>query len=66
MLHEFEAVIVGAGGSGLFAALEASKKARTAVLSKLYPIRSHTGAAQGGISAALGASRASTDATAVP
>jgi succinate dehydrogenase / fumarate reductase flavoprotein subunit len=54
VLHEFEAVIVGAGGSGLFAALEASKKARTAVLSKLYPIRSHTGAAQGGISAALG------------
>ncbi len=54
MEHEFEAVIVGAGGSGLFAALEASKKARTAVLSKLYPIRSHTGAAQGGISAALG------------
>jgi succinate dehydrogenase / fumarate reductase flavoprotein subunit len=52
--HEFEAVIIGAGGSGLFAALEASKQARTAVLSKLYPIRSHTGAAQGGISAALG------------
>jgi succinate dehydrogenase flavoprotein subunit len=54
VVHEFEAVIVGAGGSGLFAALEASKKARTAVISKLYPIRSHTGAAQGGISAALG------------
>ena len=54
MEHEFEAVIIGAGGSGLFAALEASKQARTAVLSKLYPIRSHTGAAQGGISAALG------------
>ncbi len=54
MVHEFEAVIVGAGGSGLFAALEAGKKARTAVISKLYPIRSHTGAAQGGISAALG------------
>ncbi len=54
MVHEFEAVIVGAGGSGLFAALEASKQARTAVISKLYPIRSHTGAAQGGISAALG------------
>ncbi len=54
MVHEFDAVIVGAGGSGLFSALEASKKARTAVISKLYPIRSHTGAAQGGISAALG------------
>ena len=52
--HEFDAVIVGAGGSGLYAALEASKKARTAVVSKLYPTRSHTGAAQGGIGAALG------------
>lgn len=52
--HSFEAVIVGAGGSGLYAALEASQKAKTAVVSKLYPIRSHTGAAQGGISAALG------------
>ena len=54
MIHEFEAVIVGAGGAGLYAALEAGKTAKTAVLSKLYPIRSHTGAAQGGISAALG------------
>lgn len=54
LIHEFEAVIVGAGGAGLYAALEASKKAKTAVLSKLYPIRSHTGAAQGGIGAALG------------
>jgi succinate dehydrogenase / fumarate reductase flavoprotein subunit len=52
--HEFDAVIVGAGGSGLYAALEASKNARTAVVSKLYPTRSHTGAAQGGIGAALG------------
>ena len=54
MIHEFEAVIIGSGGAGLYAALEVSKKAYTAVLSKLYPIRSHTGAAQGGISAALG------------
>ncbi|MBW1766552.1 MAG: succinate dehydrogenase flavoprotein subunit [Deltaproteobacteria bacterium] len=54
MIHEFEAVIIGSGGAGLYAALEASKKVYTAVLSKLYPIRSHTGAAQGGISAALG------------
>ncbi|MBS3819890.1 succinate dehydrogenase flavoprotein subunit [bacterium] len=54
MIHEYEAVIIGSGGAGLYAALEASKKAKTAVLSKLYPIRSHTGAAQGGISAALG------------
>jgi succinate dehydrogenase / fumarate reductase flavoprotein subunit len=54
LIHEFEAVIIGAGGAGLYAALEASQKAHTAVLSKLYPVRSHTGAAQGGISAALG------------
>jgi len=51
---EYDAIIVGAGGAGLYAALEASKKARTAVLTKLYPVRSHTGAAQGGIGAALG------------
>jgi succinate dehydrogenase / fumarate reductase flavoprotein subunit len=54
LIHEYEAVIVGAGGAGLYAALEASKKAKTAVISKLFPIRSHTGAAQGGIGAALG------------
>ncbi|MCG6910748.1 MAG: succinate dehydrogenase flavoprotein subunit [Deltaproteobacteria bacterium] len=54
MDHEFEAVVIGAGGAGLYAALEASKSAKTAVISKLYAIRSHTGAAQGGISAALG------------
>ena len=52
--HEYEALIVGAGGAGLYAALEASQRARTAVLSKLHPMRSHTGAAQGGIAAALG------------
>jgi succinate dehydrogenase / fumarate reductase flavoprotein subunit len=54
VIHEYDAVIVGAGGAGLYAALEASKNAKTAVLSKLYPMRSHTGAAQGGIGAALG------------
>jgi len=54
MIHKFDAVIIGSGGAGLYAALEASKSTKTAVLSKLYPIRSHTGAAQGGISAALG------------
>jgi succinate dehydrogenase / fumarate reductase flavoprotein subunit len=54
MLFEFDLVIVGAGGAGLYAALEASKTAKTAVISKLYPQRSHTGAAQGGIGAALG------------
>jgi succinate dehydrogenase / fumarate reductase flavoprotein subunit len=53
-MHAFDTIIVGSGGSGLYAALEASQRSRTAVLSKLYPIRSHTGAAQGGISAALG------------
>ncbi len=52
--HTFDVVIVGAGGAGLMAALYASRNAKTAVLSKLYPIRSHTGAAQGGIGAALG------------
>ena len=53
-MHEFEALVVGAGGAGLYAALEASRAARTAVISKLHPMRSHTGAAQGGIGAALG------------
>ena len=53
-MHQYEVVIVGAGGAGLMAALYASQGASTAVLSKLYPIRSHTGAAQGGVGAALG------------
>lgn len=52
--HTFDAVIVGAGGAGLMAALYASRQAEVAVLSKLYPTRSHTGAAQGGVGAALG------------
>lgn len=52
--HQFEVVIVGAGGAGLMAGLFASKTAKTAVLSKLHPTRSHTGTAQGGIGAALG------------
>jgi succinate dehydrogenase / fumarate reductase flavoprotein subunit len=51
--HQYDVVIVGAGGAGMRAALEASKDARTAVISKLYPTRSHTGAAQGGMAAAL-------------
>jgi succinate dehydrogenase / fumarate reductase flavoprotein subunit len=54
VIHQFDTVIVGSGGAGLYAALEASQRSKTAVLSKLYPVRSHTGAAQGGISAALG------------
>lgn len=53
--HQFDAVIVGAGGAGLYAALELSKEGvDVAVITKLYPTRSHTGAAQGGIGAALG------------
>jgi succinate dehydrogenase / fumarate reductase flavoprotein subunit len=51
--HQYDAVIVGAGGAGLRAALEAGKHVKTAVVSKLYPTRSHTGAAQGGMCAAL-------------
>ncbi|MFC7465868.1 succinate dehydrogenase flavoprotein subunit [Brachybacterium sp. GCM10030252] len=51
--HNYDVVIVGAGGAGMRAALEASKSARTAVVTKLYPTRSHTGAAQGGMCAAL-------------
>ncbi len=51
--HTFDAVIVGAGGAGLRAAIETAGKCRTAVLTKLYPTRSHTGAAQGGMCAAL-------------
>lgn len=54
MIHPFDTIIVGSGGAGLYAALAASSKTRTAVISKLYPVRSHTGAAQGGICAALG------------
>src|SRR5882762_1977437 len=51
--HQFDCVIVGAGGGGLRAALESSKRVSTAVVTKLYPTRSHTGAAQGGMCAAL-------------
>jgi succinate dehydrogenase / fumarate reductase flavoprotein subunit len=51
--HQFDVVIVGAGGAGMRAAIEAGPKARTAVITKLYPTRSHTGAAQGGMAAAL-------------
>ena len=52
--HRFETIVVGAGGAGLMAALYASQGSDTAVLTKLYPTRSHTGTAQGGIGAALG------------
>jgi succinate dehydrogenase / fumarate reductase, flavoprotein subunit len=53
-VHTYDAVVVGAGGAGLRAAIEASESVGTAVISKLYPTRSHTGAAQGGMCAALG------------
>ena len=51
--HEYDVVIVGAGGAGMRAAIEAGPHAKVAVISKLFPTRSHTGAAQGGMAAAL-------------
>src|SRR5919198_443743 len=53
-IHTYEAVIVGGGGAGLRAAIEAGDQVKTCVISKLYPTRSHTGTAQGGMCAALG------------
>jgi succinate dehydrogenase / fumarate reductase flavoprotein subunit len=53
MYQKFDVVIVGAGGAGLMAAMQLPN-ASVAVLSKVYPTRSHTGAAQGGVAAALG------------
>jgi succinate dehydrogenase / fumarate reductase flavoprotein subunit len=52
-VHRYDTIIVGAGGAGMRAALEAGQRSKTAVLTKLYPTRSHTGAAQGGMCAAL-------------
>ena len=53
--HEYDAIVVGAGGSGLRAAVGLSEAGlKTACISKVFPTRSHTAAAQGGISAALG------------
>src|SRR6476659_7390648 len=52
-VHKYDVVIVGAGGAGMRAAIESGQRARTAVLTQLYPTRSHTGAAQGGMCAAL-------------
>ena len=51
--YQYDVVIVGAGGAGMRAAIEAGPHASTAVISKLFPTRSHTGAAQGGMAAAL-------------
>ncbi len=53
MYYKFDVVIVGAGGAGLMAAMQLPN-ASVAVLTKVYPTRSHTGAAQGGVAAALG------------
>ena len=53
-VKEFDAIIVGGGLSGLRAALELSKEWKVALISKVIPVRSHSGAAQGGINAALG------------
>lgn len=53
--HTYDAVVVGAGGAGLRAAFGlVAEGFRTAVITKLFPTRSHTVAAQGGINAALG------------
>ncbi len=52
--HKFDALVIGSGLAGLRAALELSRHCRTAVVTKVYPTRSHSGAAQGGIAASLG------------
>ena len=52
-IQESDVPIIGAGRAGLYAALGVSRTAKTAILSELYPMRSHTGAAQEGIAAAL-------------
>lgn len=54
MIHKYDVLIVGAGGAGLRAAVEIPKEFSCAVLSKVFPTRSHTGTAQGGVCAALG------------
>ena len=53
-MYAQEVIIVGGGLAGLHAAIESSKYADTAIISRVHPLRSHSGAAQGGINAALG------------
>ncbi len=54
-VHEFDAVVIGAGGAGMRAALQISQSGKScALLSKVFPTRSHTVSAQGGITVALG------------
>ena len=53
--HEYDALVIGAGGAGLRATMGLAEKGyNVACVSKLFPTRSHTVAAQGGINAALG------------
>jgi succinate dehydrogenase / fumarate reductase flavoprotein subunit len=59
--HSYDVVVVGAGAAGLRAALQAAGSVRTAVVSKVHPTRSLTGAAQAGINAALGSGGDSDD-----
>ncbi|MEE9527076.1 MAG: FAD-binding protein, partial [Syntrophobacteria bacterium] len=54
MKHQFDVIIVGAGLAGVRAAIELGEDTSVAVLSKVFATRSHSGAAQGGIGAALG------------
>ena len=54
MVKNYDVVIIGAGGAGLRAAIEIPKEYSCAVISKVFPPRSHTGTAQGGVCAALG------------
>jgi succinate dehydrogenase / fumarate reductase, flavoprotein subunit len=54
MPYKFDVVIVGSGLAGLRAALEIGDQAEVALISKIYPTRCHSGAAQGGVAAALG------------
>ena len=53
-MYSHDVLIVGGGLAGLRAAIESTKYADTAIISRVHPLRSHSGAAQGGINASLG------------